>query len=1040
MRRPLRPAVWCALPVALVAGLLTSRPNSAEAPTATGRHAVTLNGHTFTLPAGFTIELVAGPPLVERPIAAAFTEAGDLIVTESSGTNDAPAKQLKDKPHKLLRLSAVEAGKFGTRATVVDRLMMPQGVAVVGNDILVGTPPSIWKYDTTQARPAGVEWFAGPTLTGCTNDLHGPYPGPDGKIYWTKGAFAKQTYTLPGGKPFATRAAHIFRANPDGTGIEPVMTGGMDNPVDVVFTATGDRLFSTTFLQDPADGKRDGILHAVYGGVFGKDHDPVREQVWTSPALMPVMTHLGAAAPSGLHRYESAAFGDEFAGNLFCCAFNMAKVTRHVLTADGATYRSRDEDFLVSDNRDFHPTDVIEDADGSLIVVDTGGWYRLCCPTSQLVKGDIPGAIYRVRRVAAPDAADPRGLKLPWATLDAGGLAALLGDPRPAVRTRAVQMLALKPDALTQLGRVVASPDATATAKCHALWAAARLGINGLPPARTALADRDESVRRVALHLLAGTPDKGSTDALIAALKAGTPHEQRVAAEALGRTGDPRAVPALVTGLTKQSDRVLHHAFTYALIEIGDAAALRPHLTAADPSLARAALAALHAIPGGLTATAVVPHLSAGDAGVHETAWWVVGRTPAWHAELAAHFAAWPPQELTPALVRDLTTLVSAPAVQRLLKDGLTRELAAAAKGATAHPTWDAVGASGLKFLPAEWAGLVHPKTLAADPAAWRLVTRLLRRVPPRETEASLQAAAVFADVTTAAVPFDAQVGLLAALPGPLPEGPDAWTRRLLDGLHRDAAAELRSACGAVLARTKLTPAQYDLLAAAVPTAGVIEVQRLVEHFAAAPDAAAGKLLTALAASPARTSLRGDALTARYAKATPTVKEAVARLVASLNVNAAEQKVKLDALQATLAGGDVRRGQAVFNSAKAGCATCHAIGYLGGKVGPDLTRIGGIRAERDLLEAIVYPSASFVRSYEPVTVDRLDGRSVSGVLKKDAPDEVVVAVSATEEVRIPRADIERVAPGQVSLMPSGLDQQLSPRDLADLVAFLKASK
>jgi hypothetical protein len=29
---------------------------------------------------------------------------------------------------------------------------------------------------------------------------------------------------------------------------------------------------------------------------------------------------------------------------------------------------------------------VIEDADGSLLVVDTGGWYKLCCPTSQLVK------------------------------------------------------------------------------------------------------------------------------------------------------------------------------------------------------------------------------------------------------------------------------------------------------------------------------------------------------------------------------------------------------------------------------------------------------------------------------------------------------------------------------------------------------------------------------------------------------------------------------------------------------------------------------
>src|SRR5438309_2200287 len=83
---------------------------------------------------------------------------------------------------------------------------------------------------------------------GFTNDLHGPYPGPDGFIYSTKGAFAKQTYTLPTGKEFTTRAAHIFRARTDGSGIEPVMTGGMDNPVEVAFTPAGERIFTTTFL------------------------------------------------------------------------------------------------------------------------------------------------------------------------------------------------------------------------------------------------------------------------------------------------------------------------------------------------------------------------------------------------------------------------------------------------------------------------------------------------------------------------------------------------------------------------------------------------------------------------------------------------------------------------------------------------------------------------------------------------------------------------------------------------------------------------
>jgi len=66
---------------------------------------------------------------------------------------------------------------------------------------------------------------------------------------------------------------------------------------------------------------------------------------------------------------------------------------------------------------------VIEDADGSLLVVDTGGWYKLCCPTSQLVKPDVLGGIYRIRKQDAHKIDDPRGRKLAWATMSAKELA-----------------------------------------------------------------------------------------------------------------------------------------------------------------------------------------------------------------------------------------------------------------------------------------------------------------------------------------------------------------------------------------------------------------------------------------------------------------------------------------------------------------------------------------------------------------------------------------------------------------------------------------
>ena len=114
------------------------------------------------------------------------------------------------------------------------------------------------------------------------------------------------------------------------------------------------------------------------------------------------------------------------------------------------------------------------------------------------------------------------------------------------------------------------------------------------------------------------------------------------------------------------------------------------------------------------------------------------------------------------------------------------------------------------------------------------------------------------------------------------------------------------------------------------------------------------------------------------------------------------------------------------------------MGYLGGKVGPDLTRIGGVRTERDLLEAIVFPSASFVRSYEPVKVTTprrpgVPGRPQGGHPRRGGADDERHRGGARRPQGRRRGD-----PGTVSVMPSGLDQQLTKQELADLIAFLKA--
>jgi putative membrane-bound dehydrogenase-like protein len=329
-------------------------------------------------------------------------------------------KQLEEKPHRVVRLEDTEGdGRFDKSVVFADRMMFPEGAMWLDGSLYVSAPPSIWKLtDTTGDGIADQreEWFKGGTLTGCANDLHGPFLGPDGWIYWCKGAFAEQTHERVGKPPIKDRAAHIFRCKPDGSELEVVMSGGMDNPVEVAFTQTGEPIFTATFIDPSGAGKRDGVAHAILGGVFPKVNEVTDDVKRTGP-LLPVMTHFGPGAPSGIGRVNSRALADEKGETFFATLFNFNKVTRHVLQPAGATFRTEDSDFVVSNNVDFRPTDVLEDADGSLLIVDTGGWYKLCCPTSQLAKPDVLGAIYRVRRIGAPAAEDPRGLKLEWPKL-----------------------------------------------------------------------------------------------------------------------------------------------------------------------------------------------------------------------------------------------------------------------------------------------------------------------------------------------------------------------------------------------------------------------------------------------------------------------------------------------------------------------------------------------------------------------------------------------------------------------------------------------
>ena len=1019
---------------------------------------------TLTVPPGFVVERVAGPPLVDRPIVADFDDEGRLYVADSSGSNDRVEKQLADRPHRIVRLEDTNAdGRFDKSVVFADKMMLPEGTMWLDGSLYVAAPPSIWKLTDTNGDGVAdqrAEWFQGQTLTGCANDLHGPYLGPDGWIYWTKGAFAQQTYERTPGPALVTRAAHVLRRRPGHPAIEVVMTGGMDNPVDVAFTPTGERILTSTFVEHPQAGRRDGLIHAIYGGVYGKPHAVIDGHKRTGD-LMPVMCELGPAVPAGLTRYTSRVFGADYQDNFFAAMFNLRKVTRHGLQPDGATFRSRDIDFLVSEDRDFHPTDVVEDADGSLLVVDTGPWYKLCCPTSQLAKPEVFGAIYRIRRAGAAPVDDPRGRQLPWAAMTPADLTKFLDDPRPAVREKAIQQLAKAGTAAVPALIAVlngARPDRLAgldvvEARRNTVWALTRIdGAAAREGIRSVLSDRDEIVRRSAIYAAGLWRDLAAVPPLLTAVQAPQPAVQRAAAEALGRIGDARAVPALVEASASASDRVLEHSLTYALIEIGNAATTASAgLKASAPRSRRATLIALDQIDGGqLTPEGIVPLLDSSDPVLKDTAWWIALRHPEWGSALAGFFETRAAAPDLPGAERDdlsqkLARFAGDPSIQSLIarlavSGASTGSRLVALRAMAVAASTSAPAASRLKELPAVWAGALSRVAAGSNDELTREAVAVARAVPaPNDSSAELQSTLLRVARDPARAPAVRLDALTARAPGATLD-PDLF-ELLRTSLEPARPASLRSAAAAVVVKASLDRNQLLSLARSLEIAGPLELPSVLQAFDNSSDEEVGlAMIGALGRSKTRSSLRAETLRPRLEKYPASVKKMGETLLTSINVDSAKEAARLETLLTTVQGGDVGRGQTVFNGSKAACLSCHAIGYIGGRIGPDLTKIGQVRAERDLLEAVVYPSASFARGYEPVTVRTRTGELRGGVLKSDAPDEIVLSHAAGPDTRIARRDVADIEPGTVSLMPPGYAELLTRQELSDLLAFLRAAR
>ena len=133
---------------------------------------------------------------------------------------------------------------------------------------------------------------------------------------------------------------------------------------------------------------------------------------------------------------------------------------------------------------------------------------------------------------------------------------------------------------------------------------------------------------------------------------------------------------------------------------------------------------------------------------------------------------------------------------------------------------------------------------------------------------------------------------------------------------------------------------------------------------------------------------------------------------------------------------DLANGQAVFKRA---CANCHQLDGQGPLVGPQLDGVGNRGLER-LLEDTLDPNRNVDVAFRTTTLVLESGKIVSGLLRGERGETVVLVDEKGEEVVISKSAIEQQVPGALSLMPENAASSLQQQDLLDLLAYLLAKR
>lgn len=978
---PKRPFVLLTVSLACCAGLRAADlpPDKGDQipPTALRETVVSRKGElpavpAHSLPEGYTLDVVAAAPLVVHPIMGCVDDRGRLFIGDAVGVNWNKEQLEKKPPNRVLLLEdADQDGKYDRSTVFADNMTFPQGAAWLNGSLYVCSPPGLWKLTDTNNDGIAEERemiVSGFDYTGNAADVHGPKVHPNGRLYWCHGRKGHRVVGKEGTVVHEGKASGIWSCRPDGSDVQWHSLGCADNPTGLAITLGGDLLGTCNLYYSNPRG--DTLMHWLYGGVYERaDQMQAIAGLPRTLDVMPVIHNFGHVAVSGcsLGRYEG---GITNRLHLYITHFNTQRLVRMELTPDGSTFKAAENEFLKIQDPDVHLTDVVEDRDGSLLVLNTGGWFRIGCPASLMAKPDMLGCVYRIRPLQPKTEAQTvmTGAKVP--SLDSSDLHE-------------------KRKALEELAR----------------GAATDIALENLP---AVLAGASDPALEHAAILACVRQLKLQADARTFVQKALQLHQ----AARKGRDAKDKAL----------EESFASPQFAARVLRVADLCGLRDETrnqwvvefsVRSEPAFFKPAMA--YAAQEPELARQVMQRLGeqldpAADVSAIEKALL---------------------EKRRPVLMAQLETLLPACLDQPEAQSLITRLLQQPDGG------WHQCALrilAGQTSLPVqqEWLPLLSHQ-LGVSPSP--LLLDVLKKLRSPSLDGALQALAAREEL-----PLTIRLKALDAVRNVRLEGSSFdLVKKVLSDASASPAARIQAA--GMMAAAALPKEKVTEIAPLFAQVGPVELKALLPVVRKARDAEAARLLAEeIAKNPVLASQQESAYRTAFSDQPPEVFEKLIHPAYARAVEALDAKKRLLAPLAdkAVSQGKAAEGKKHFEMGKGTCIACHKVGNIGRALGPDLSKIGAIRTERDLLESILFPSNTLARDYEAHILETRDGQATLGVIRSHTAEGLLVMDVAGQEKSLPHDQILSNTTLTTSLMPMGLDSTMPEQELLDLVAYLRS--